>query len=275
MNTGSKASASHILSLLSDRKVNNEVFVSSYDYDAKDTTITNSELLRKMKTTDFSTIFNDALALENIKTMMPENIGSMIDKIEQTKDELDEEIKREEESSRNKCLTIVIAKQYKTLEDVAADNDKITYYDKQFDDTMYGILDDYQKEQIAMQPDQFYEFLVQKLVTKNKIPTSLAPQMAETLINGVKRVVDGDFAMMYDLSQDKILYFKRIGNKWNPDNTIDEKTLVNSQNLLCEFQQDCIEVDKKYKAICETQDVNKKQITENALKEIIHQFDQK
>jgi len=140
---------------------------------------------------------------------------------------------------------------------------------------MYGMLDDYQKDQIAMAPEEFYEFLVQKLISKNKISTKDAPRLAETLINGMKRVVDGDFAMMYDNAEDKIVYFKRSNNRWATDKTIDEKTVTANQNLLCEFQKDCIEVDKKYKALCETQDLNKKHITENALKEIVGQFDKK
>jgi hypothetical protein len=272
-NTGYRPSANYVLSLISDRKTNNEVFVDSYDYDPTDLKLTSSELLWRMKTTDFSDVFDNALALANIGTMLPENIGSIIENIEKDKDELDEEIKNAEKD--NKCLNIVIAKQYKTLEEVATDNDKITYFDKKFDDTMYGMLDDYQKDQIAMAPEEFYEFLVQKLISKNKISTKDAPRLAETLINGMKRVVDGDFAMMYDNAEDKIVYFKRSNNRWATDKTIDEKTVTANQNLLCEFQKDCIEVDKKYKALCETQDLNKKHITENALKEIVGQFDKK
>jgi hypothetical protein len=266
-------SANHILPLITEKKLNHEVFSDSYDYSSGDLKLTNSELIWRMKTTDFSNVFDNALALANIGTMLPENIGSIIENIEKSKNELDDDIEREEKD--NKCLNIVIAKQYKTLEDVATDNDKITYFDKKFDDTMYGILDDYQKEQIAMEPEQFYEFLVQKLISKNKISTQDAPRLAETLINGMKRVTDGDFAMVFDVAQDKIIYFKRTNNRWTPDNTIDEKTVTSNQNLLCEFQKDCIEVDKKYKALCETQDLNKKQITENALKEIVNQFDKK
>jgi hypothetical protein len=270
---GYRPSANYILSLITDRKINNEVFVDSYDYDQTQLKLTNSELIWRMKTTDYSNIFDNALALANIGTMLPENIGSIIENIEKSKDELDEDIKNEEKN--NKCMNIVIAKQYKTLEEVAVDNDKITYFDKKFDDTMYGMLDDYQKEQISMAPEDFYEFLVQKLISKNKISTKDSPRLAETLINGMKRVVDGDFAMVFVNEQDKIIYFKRSNNRWVTDNTIDEKTITANQNLLCEFQKDCIEVDKKYKALCETQDLNKKHITENALKEIVGQFDKK
>ena len=272
MNISLKPNDRRVVSLLTDRKNTNEV-LRSYDYDQSDLTLTSSELLWKMITTDYSNIYNNAIALANIGTMMPENISSIIENIEKEKNKLDEAIREDEKD--NKCINIVISKQYKTLEEIAADNDKLTYFDKKYDDTMYGILDDYQKEQIAMEPAAFNEFLIQKLINKNKIRPDDAPYMAETLITGMKRVVDGDFAILYDLAQDKLLYFKRVHNKWQPDNTIDEKTVTSNQSLLCDFQKDCTEVDKKYKAICETQDMNKRNVTENALKEIINQFDKK
>ncbi len=272
MNISLKPNDRSVVSLLTDRKNTNEV-LRSYDYDQSDLTLTSSELLWKMITADYSNIYNNAIALANIGTMMPENISSIIENIEKEKNKLDEAIKEDEKD--NKCINIVISKQYKTLEEIAADNDKLTYFDKKYDDTMYGILDDYQKEQIAMEPAAFNEFLIQKLINKNKIRPDDAPYMAETLITGMKRVVDGDFAILYDLAQDKLLYFKRVHNKWQPDKTIDEKTVTSNQSLLCDFQKDCTEVDKKYKAICETQDMNKRDVTENALKEIINQFDKK
>jgi len=272
MNIGLKANDSKIVGLLTEKQSQNEV-LHSYDYDSSDLRLTNSEILWKMTASDYSKLFNDSLALANMGTMMPENISSIIENIEREKNKLEEDIKDDEKD--NKCLTIVVAKQYKTLEEIAGDNDKITYFDKKYDDTAYGILDDYQKEQISMEPDRFNEFLIQKLVGKNKIRPEDAPYMAETLITGMKRVVDGNFAIMYDLAQDKLLYFKRTHNRWQPDTTIDEKTAAANQSLLCDFQKDCMEVDKKYKAICETQDLNKKHITENALKEIVSQFDKK
>jgi hypothetical protein len=272
MNISLKPNDRSVVSLLTDRKNTNEV-LRSYDYDQSDLTLTSSELLWMMITTDYSNIYNNAIALANIGTMMPENISSIIENIEKEKNKLDEAITEDEKD--NKCINIVISKQYKTLEEIAADNDKLTYFDKKYDDTMYGILDDYQKEQIAMEPAAFNEFLIQKLISKNKIRPDDAPYMAETLITGMKRVVDGDFAILYDLAQDKLLYFKRVHNKWQPDKTIDEKTITSNQSLLCDFQKDCTEVDKKYKAICETQDMNKRDVTENALKEIINQFDKK
>jgi hypothetical protein len=84
MNISLKPNDRNIVSLLTDRKNSNEV-LRSYEYDQRDLTLTSSELLWKMIITDYSNIYNNALALANIGTMMPENISSIIENIENFK----------------------------------------------------------------------------------------------------------------------------------------------------------------------------------------------
>ena len=74
-NTGYRPSSNYILSLITDRKINKEVFIDSYDYEQTQLKLSNSELLWRMKTIDFSNVFDNALALANIGTMLPENIN--------------------------------------------------------------------------------------------------------------------------------------------------------------------------------------------------------
>jgi hypothetical protein len=267
------SNANKLLLFILDKKMQNDVY-GGYDFDTS-VDKSSSDGLWKMLKFDFSNCYNNALALANMKTMLSTDISNILENVEKSKDSLEKEIDNEESKSNSKCQTIVIAKQYNTLEDVAADNDKITYFDKKFDDTQYSVLDEFQKEQISMPPEEFYEFLVKKLIEKKKIDPKDAPYLAETLINGMRRVVEDDFATMYEPNEDKLLYFKRSNNRWKQDKTIDESLVSNNPSLLCEFQKGCIEVDKKYKAICETQDLNKKNITENMLKEIVNQFDKK
>ena len=254
-------------SLVTDKKILGSL------YENNDIKQSESELLRKIKMIDYANIYDSAIALENVITMLPEHIGSIIDNLERDIHKTKEEI--QEEDKKNKCNNIVISKQYKTMEDVSADNDKITYFDKKYDDTQYGVLEMYQKEQITKTPEEFYEFFVNKLITKQGIPPQNGPYMAETIINGVKRVIDGDYAILYSLPDDKMQYFVRHHNRWKIDPSINESMVLDDKSLLCNFQQDCIEVDKKYNAVCESHDLNKKHITENILKEIITNFDEK
>ena len=68
-------------------------------------------------------------------------------------------------------------------------------------------------------------------------------------------------------------YFKRVGNRWELDTSIQPEQMADNESMLCNFQENCIEVARKYDAVCEPLEVNKKTLTQNVLKEMINQFD--
>ena len=172
---------------------------------------TNSEFLKKINQIDFGSLYNDAVSLENTYLMLSENIGAFMEKEEKDVSNI-----REQASKANKCKKNNIAKRYESLEEIEKDNNKIIYFDKKFDDTNYSILDDFEKDQIKMKPDDFKEFLIKKLISKYNYSQEDAPYITETLLSGIKRVLPGDIAIMYVSSgnEEKIRYFKRDNNKW-------------------------------------------------------------
>ena len=54
-----------------------------------------------------------------------------------------------------KGRNVVIAKSYKNEEELFNDNDVNIYFDKKYDTTNYGILDDYENEMFNMTPENF------------------------------------------------------------------------------------------------------------------------
>ena len=285
--------ANVITTVIPDRELNNMVF-DKYKYEPTHSALaleamstngaynsrqsnsqlvlTNSELLKKIRSIDFGNVFDTAISIENMILMIPENIGLIID--EQNKNMKDKNEDKDKESEK-KCQNVVIVKQYNSIEDIASDNDKMIYVDKKYDDTPYEIIESFQKEQIKMNPSDFSDFLTNMLQTKYKYSEADAPLLTDALINGIKKVVNGNYAIIYVANDDKIHYYKRVRNQWELDNTIDEKNVANNQSMLCNFQNECIEVDKKYKSVCESYDLNKSNVTQNALKEIVGQFDKK
>ena len=274
------SSAKHITSLLPDAKMKKEIFEDSYDFDAGKQPLTNSELIRKMKLMDFGNAFDAAVSMENMYLMLPENVGEIIDG---ERNAYDDKIALEQQY--NACATYIIAKQYNTIEELEHDNGKHIYFDKKFDKTLYSMLDDYEKDQHKMAPDVFHAFLTDKLQKKYRYPAEEASDLAETLIGGVgtKKVVEGNYAMIYDNNTDVISYYKRHDNRWTIDDNIDPDIMLNNQNLLCNFQNKCIEVDKKYgsstassstnTSTCEPVTLNKSTLVQNALKEMVNEFD--
>ena len=261
-----KSSDRTILNLITKRAIQSEVFEDSYGLL---TDSTNSEAIAKIIKTDYGNVYNSAVSLENLHLMLPQDVSAIIEEQREALESGVEEAKKE-----NKCNAFVIAKQYSNIEELNADNGKTIYFDRKYDNTIYSLLEDYEKEQIKMNPDEFKEFLVGKLKSKNKYNEKDAEYMADTLINGVKKIVDGNIAILFVAEEDKIKYYRRSDNRWELDETIDAAAFnANSDNLLCNFQDSCVEVEQKFGAQCESYDLNKKELQQKALKSIVDEFD--
>jgi hypothetical protein len=265
-NVSLNPSANAIYSIL--KKESESVFQNGYQYD-KSYKFTNSELIGKIITKDMGHLYNSALALSSVPLMFPDDLASIFEQESKTNKEL-----MLEYSKNNKCNTYIIAKQYTSVEELEADNGRDIYFDKKYDKTRYSILDDYEKEMTTKTPDEFIEFLITKLQKNEKLSTDDAIYLADTLITGMKKVTNGQYAFIFNINLqegDSITYFKRVDNKWQTDTEVDKSFFVNDDNLLCNIQKDCIAVDTK----CEPINLNKADLQSAALKNIINEFDKK
>ena len=244
--------------------------LDDYHENSNENKITNSELFTKMVIKDFGNIYNYGVSLQNSFLMLPQSIHEII---EDRENKMENQLKKMNE--KDQCLNIIIAKQYITLEELQDDNDKTIYFDKKYDSTNYSIIDDYLNQQTHMSPEEFIEFFTKKIQDKMKLTDSDANYLTETLINGMKKVVNGDYAVLYNENESKLTYYKRINNKWVLDANADDKMVGVTQDVLCNFQQKCIDVQDKYDAKCESYDVNKRSITKDAYSEILDEFDMK
>lgn len=262
-----KANNRKIVELLTNSNIQKEVFYDSYELPDENTT--NSESLTLMTTTDFGNTFNYALSLTNLNLMMPQDVSALI---EEQREYLESDVEKAKEN--NKCITSVIAKKYSNIDELMADNGKTIYFDRKYDNTIYSLLESYEKEQIKMDPDEFRVFLIGKLKSKQKYNEKDAEYMADTLVNGVKKVVDGNFALVFELEEDKVKYYRRENNRWELDENINAASFnAVSQDLLCNFQDNCIEVEQQFGAQCESYELNKKELQQKALKSIVDEFD--
>ena len=264
---GFEANYKVLQELLQKNEISVNIFNNYNPYELK---LTNSELLWNMKLTDYANMYDTELALDQIDLMLPETINSIINKLEEQKKITKKNISEEEKE--NTCKQIVIAKEYRNESELNEDNEKLAFFDKKYDNTPYEIMDEYVKEQNVMGTDKFYEYLIDKLVDKYKYNKTDAPRIATNLINGKKQVKEGDYATIYSGIEGKLKYYQRKDDKWILDKTLD-KMDINQEDMFCNFQKDCIEIEDKYNKICQSYDLNKQQLNENALKEMISQFD--
>jgi hypothetical protein len=261
-----------------DKKLRNDVFIEGYDIDTDRTDITNSEILRKMLLRDYTKLYTTALSVQNFPLMFPSEFSNLFD---EEKNKLDKKLN--EEAEGDKCKTVVIAKYYSSLDELRADDDTTIYFDKKYDKTNYGVLEDsngYEKQVLTMSPDELRAHITKDLMEKKKLSEKDAEYLANTLVDGHKKVIDGQFAILFkgyqENAADEIEFYIRENNKWVLDKDINKENInTDEQTILCDIQKQCISVPGKVDDKCETVKEDELGLQTKLLKDIISEFDTK
>jgi len=266
-----------IISILSNKNALREnVITEGYGMDNSNIFYTNSEFLRKILLKDYSRLYTTALSLQNVPLMFPNEFSSLF---EEEKKKIDTKLEAEEKNDT--CKTMVLTKYYKSLDALNADNDKTIYFDKKYDKTNYGLLDNYEKEIIKLSPEELVTFITTDLMNKNKIPESEADYLANTLLDGHKKVVDGQYAILYkgykENVNEEVDYYVRRENKWELETEMSNVINSDDPSILCNLQEKCMSVpnNKKTDDKCESIQVNELGIQDKLLKDVINEFDTK
>ena len=268
-----------IINILNDR-VKEEIFQDyGIQIEKNMSNFTNSEIIRKITLKDYGRLYNTGISLQNIPLMFPSEISSIFDN--ETK-EIDK--KKETEEENDKCKTMIIAKQYNSLEDLNQDNNIDIYFDKKFDKTNYSLLEnDYEKQVLTMDSEDLKIYIIKDLMEKKRMTEKEANYLAETLVDGHKKVLDNQYAALYKSNsqgqtqgqgQGDVEYYIRQENKWIIDTEVTDIN-TDDQNILCNLQDKCISVPNKIDEKCESITVNEYQIQSKLIKDVMNEFDTK
>jgi len=240
--------------------------------------ISGSEFLKNIIIDDFGNFYNTTVALGNIDLMYPNELKSVF---ENDKDKMKAIMEKNKNS--DKCTTYVIAKKYYSEKELQEDNDKTIYYDKDFDTTNYDIINEnpaYSRAKNTLDSEEFKLFLANDLHEKKKMPELEAEYMAETLVNQAKKVREGDYAICTITYRNEptnpreMKYYVRQNDEWIEDSDVDPALFITDTDVLCNMEYSCIyNSTNKPDDKCESTEVAKNNIVNNALKEIIDQFD--
>ena len=258
-----------------NKNLKDDVFVQGYGLNDPDKIFTNTELLRKITIKDYSKIYTTAISLQSAPLMFPSEFSSLFEEEKQIKD------KKLKEQDNDKCNTIIVAKYYNSPEAIDADNDKLIYFDKKYDKTNYGLLEeDYHKELLTMSSDELKDFIMKNLMQKNKMSENEANYLSDTLIDGHKKVLDGQYAILYkgykELSSDEVDFYVRKNNKWVIDNEANKNSInTDESSILCDIQSECINVVGKVDDKCESIQTNELELQTKLLKDVVNEFDNK
>lgn len=271
-----------------NRNLRDEVIDNAYQINYNDilnrkdgALFTNSEILRKIILKDYSRLYTTTLAYQNIPLMFPKDVTEIFNAEKNVNKE-----KLNEEEKEDSCENITIAKLYTSLEQLENDNDKYIYFDKKYDKTNYGVMEEenknggYAEQLINLTPEKLKEHIIADQMKKNKLLESEATYLADTLIDGNKRVIDGQYAILYkgyaENIQDESDYYIRKDNKWILDKNISKKNGITDESaLLCDLQAKCISNPTKVDDKCESMSVNELALQNSLLNNILSEFDEK
>jgi hypothetical protein len=204
--------------------------------------LSSAEMIKFMNEIDNTKLFHTSLAILNVDLFTPFNFDDLLEeKKEEYKSGLD---KKEKE---NQCAQYLLTKRYISLEDLNADNGITVYFDKKYDPTVYDILNEYKSEQSEMDATTFKNFLIDQLIKNVGLKRPEAKYEAISMIQKKREVQDGHYAVLENDSIDNIkyYYYKRENNTWIRDETIPDNSFFGSNELFCNIQNKCIQIDKK------------------------------
>ena len=234
-----------------------------------------SEFIKNVTLADFGNLFNTAIALTNIKLMYPSGLSKVFDNDLGNLKQI-----MEKDKANDKCSSYIIAKKYYSINALLEDNDKTIYFDKEFDTTNYALIGEkYKKQRDELTSEEFIIYLTDVFKTTAKMDEASAEYMATTLVNQAKKVREGDYALLTMFEEgtdnaDKLDYYVRTNDTWVIDNKVDSSAFIKEDDVLCNMEFNCMyNPAEKMENKCISGDVSKDTVINNALKQVLDQFD--
>ena len=233
---------------------------------------TSSETLHTLLTLDGAEAYSAILNLYLLEYLtIPESVVGMMKM---------PDIKSDESTAmRNaECERRFIAKKYKSVAELRKDdNTSDVFYDKEYDDTPYHLVDKYKDEKKRFRgEEEFREFFTETLIQKHDCPAHLALPLANTILAKKKRVNAGEYAILEirptisdklktdrlktdrletekdpesekeksEIEQEAevrkyIEFYRRNHDKWELDKTVTMESFVDTNTLFCELSESC------------------------------------
>ena len=225
-----------------------------------------SEIIKYMNEVDYTKCFNTSQTILNNDLFTPFDFDNLL---EEKNDEYKKEL--EKTKKENECAQYTLSKRYISLEDLNADNGIPIYFDKKYDPTVYDILEEYKFEQSEMNEPTFKNFLIDNLIKNIGLPRSEAKYEATSMLSKKRKIQDGHYAVLEMDNIDNVVYYyyKREDDKWIRDESIPQNSFFGSNELFCNIQQKCIQINKR----CVDAEYGAELVKKDLIKEMYDEFD--
>ena len=284
-----------ILRLLLENNDLLELFLNGYKLPEKDVLEISKksvEVLEKIIQIDNGVLFGKLLSSMMSSLMTPDSLTSIFEVPIDDMSQL-EKIKAAD------CNRRILTKRYLSVADLQKDNNTSeVYYDKEYDDTPYHILDKYKDDKKNMLPEKFLSFFAENLVQKHDCPRDKSLDLAKRIISGKKQVLEGEYAILEikpkllqseeSLSMEekkevdeeastraKKSYYYRKKENWIHEDDVDEESFIDTKDMFCNMKKECSIKKEALGDVCESEDELAKRMREIARKKIAKEFDRR
>ena len=277
--------------LLSEKREIQDLCVKSYRINESNHSIENLQTIWKMDNGELYTLLLSSVMSSLIT---PNNLVS-----EENSGEDGSSMDDAERVKARDCSRRVIAKRYHSIGQLQKDNNRAdVYFDTEFDDTPYHIMDKYKDQRKKILAEDFPEFLKENLTQKHDCPADYAEEMASILILGKRPVKDGEYAILEirpklakGIDEDaltpsekeslatemnanvKYQYYHRRRENWIHDRDIGEEAFIDNNDLFCNIKPGCIKGPIKCDTDVSAKERMKRITTKNAIKEFERRFE--
>ena len=235
--------------------------------------MTDGELIRIINSIDYGELMDAALALASTHLMVSGGLERLADL-----DKWSQESKAAAEASST-CTRLVLAKKYLAVDELEEDDNKDIFFDKQFDKTYYGLMDEYRPDmeaQLAQVPpgSDMRQASIKVLAVLLANAIGLSPENARrdatAMIDGRRIVEDGDYAVLVDGdSESGFRYYVRQGGLWVIDANITAQAFGDDEKFFCNLSEKCFAI----KDDCLDLGAAKAELATNNVSQVLNEFD--
>ena len=257
-----------LMNMVNENQVTNQYLLSSYQLEKAESDDLNynanqssSETLNHLLFVDGAATYAAILNMYLIEHLtIPESVVGILKPPTISSDDAKTIVK-------SKCDRRFLSKKYKSVAEMRKDdNTKDVFYDKEYDDTPYYIIDKYKSEKKQFKSEaEFLEFFTETLIQKHDCPQYLAPTLANTILSKKKRINNGEYAMLEIKptladklreeggedekeqraneqeaeNRKRIEFYKRTKDEWVVDKTLGLDSFTDTNTLFCELSESC------------------------------------
>lgn len=268
----SKESEPLLISILDKEPTLKETVMSGYKLtDSQLKNISDSEFLLHIQEVDNGVLFNTAITLSSIHLMVSEGLEKLADLKEWS------EAQKKKEKGTD-CEKYVLAKKYYAVDEMEEDDNQDTYFDKKYDPTFYDLIEEYRatidselgkalpelegEDSATNVREMTIDILTKELINNVGLDSTSAERDALAMVDGQRKVIDGDYAILTTDSVETI-YYVRENDRWIKDTSINSDIFTDDSKLFCNLNEKCFEINKECldtetaKSILQKENVNK------------------